>query len=111
MTWLTSAGGAIRGFLNGGNPVARPASASTDLMIVRTGLSPAFYFYCQVFATERRLQLVPDRRAGDRRHRQRPEASMDRRRSDRRTTGGRWLKEDFVIVRTQSNAASGPVES
>ena len=105
MTWLTSASGAVRGFFSRGNPAAGPESADTDLMIVRAGLSPAFYFFCQVFAKERRLKLVPDRRMGDRRHRQRPEAGTDRRQSDRRMAGSIWTKEDFVVVRNPTSKA------
>jgi hypothetical protein len=55
-----------------------------DLLVVRPGMSPAFHFFCQIYANERGLKVVSDRRAKDRRRRQRAVASTDRRRNDRR---------------------------
>jgi len=102
MTWLTSAGGVVRNFfIRGQSPVSRD-SANADLMIVRAGLSPAFYFFCQVFAKERRLQFVSDRRVNDRRHAQRPEPGLDRRQLDRRMAENSGFQEDFRVVRRDS---------
>jgi hypothetical protein len=70
-----------------------------DLMIVRRGLSPAFYFYCHVFAKEHGFAVVPDRRLRDRRRRQRSTPTIDRRNlEERRGEPVRWRHEDFIIA-------------
>jgi hypothetical protein len=46
----------------------RPAThVVPDLLVVRRGMSPAFYFYCQIIAAQQGLLVVEDRRA-QRRH-------------------------------------------
>lgn len=71
-----------------------------DLLIVRRGLSPAFYFFCQTFAREHGLIVVPDRRAKDRRRRQKACASIERRSDDRRRPNSNELeKNEFLVVR------------
>jgi len=100
MGWLTSASGAFRHILKRRKRrKGADAAATRDLMIVRRGMSPAFYFFCRLFANENGLHVVPDRRAADRRLRQRAAASIDRRRFDRRKAESQWMKEDFLVVR------------
>ena len=70
-----------------------------DLLVVRRGMSPAFYFFCSMFAKERGLAVVEDRRKKDRRRRQRPTPSTDRRTYAERRAASRQTKEDFWVVR------------
>lgn len=37
-----------------------------DLLVVRRGMSPAFHFYCQIYAAQQGLVVVEDRRAQER---------------------------------------------
>lgn len=100
MGWLNSASGAFRHILRSRKRrKGAEAAATRDLMIVRRGMSPAFYFFCRLFASENSLHVVPDRRAADRRRRQRATPSIDRRRFDRRMAENQWMKEDFLVVR------------
>ena len=97
MGWLASTGDAFRQiFRKRERPQPKP---NQDLMIVRRGLSPAFYFFCHVFAKEHGLAVVPDRRVRDRRRRQRATPTIDRRALERRGEPIRWPFEDFIIVR------------
>jgi hypothetical protein len=105
MRWLSSARGAFRHILTRGKRRTGSDTVARDLMIVRRGLSPAFYFFCRLFAKENGLTVVPDRREGDRRHRQRPTPTIDRRRFDRRLAENRLVKEDFLIVRDPRKGA------
>jgi len=108
MGWLNSASGAFRHILKSRKRrKGADAAASYDLMIVRSGMSPAFYFFCRLFANEHGLHVVPDRRAVDRRHRQRATPSIDRRRFDRRTAENQWVKEDFLVVRDPRKGTRG----
>ncbi|MEX2016322.1 MAG: hypothetical protein WD873_06755 [Candidatus Hydrogenedentales bacterium] len=97
MGWLTSTGDAFRHFFR--KRETREPKPKPDLMIVRRGLSPSFYFFCHVFAKEHNLAVVPDRRVRDRRRRQRATATIDRRALERRGEPVRWPFEDFIIVR------------
>ena len=99
MGWLTSASGVFRHIFRKRERVELEPKPESDLMIVRRGLSDAFYFYCHVFAKERGLTIVPDRRLRDRRRRQRATPTVDRRNLDRRGEPRRWPFEDFIIVR------------
>jgi hypothetical protein len=99
MGWLTSANGVLAHILRNRKSADPLPTPEPDLLIVRRGLSPAFYFFCDVFARERGLQLVPDRRAKERRRHQRATASIDRRQHDRRQLFSQWSKEDFIVVR------------
>ena len=99
MGWLSSAGGAFRHILKRRTQRKGSGTALRDLMIVRRGMSPAFYLFCRLFANENGLKVVPDRREADRRHRQRDTPSIDRRRFDRRLAENQWAREDFLIVR------------
>ncbi|MEX2016326.1 MAG: hypothetical protein WD873_06775 [Candidatus Hydrogenedentales bacterium] len=98
MSWLTSANGVLAHILRNRKPADIPPTPEPELLIVRPGLSSAFYFFCDVFARERGLRLVPDRRAKERRRHQRA-TSIDRRQHDRRQRFSQWSKEDFIVVR------------
>ena len=108
MGWLNSASGAFRHILKSRKKGKGAGAAVTyDLMIVRRGMSPAFYFFCRLFANENGLHVVPDRRAADRRYRQRATPSIDRRRFDRRMAENQWVKEDFLVVRDPTKGPRG----
>ena len=99
MGWLTSTGGVFRHIFRRRERAKREPKPKPDLMIVRRGLSDAFYFYCHVFAKEHNLAVVPDRRVHERRRRQRATPTIDRRAHDRRGDPVKWPSEDFIIVR------------
>ncbi len=99
MAWLTSTGGVFRHIFRKRETAKREPKPEPDLMIVRRGLSPSFYFFCHVFAKERNLAVVPDRRVRDRRRRQRATPTIDRRALERRGEPVHWPFEDFIIVR------------
>jgi hypothetical protein len=99
MSWLASASGVVRHIFRIREPLEGLPQPKTDLMIVRRGLSSAFYFFCEVFAKENGLKVVPDRRVHDRRHGERSTLTFDRRHVDRRGEPVRWRKEDFIVVR------------
>lgn len=83
---------------------------SHDLLVVRRGMSPAFYFFCTLFAKERGLVVVEDRRRKERRRRQRPTPATERRQYAERRSGSRNVKEDFWVVpgsRVEDGAAPG----
>jgi hypothetical protein len=74
------------------------AGTGRDLLIVRGGLSPAFYFFCEAFAKEQGLAVVPDRRAEERRH-HRQTSPAERRTNERRGAAPKmWEQGDFVVV-------------
>jgi hypothetical protein len=52
-------------------------------LVVRSGLSSAYYFYLAVFAQENGIDLIVDRRLGERRNRSLP-LVRERRGGDRR---------------------------
>jgi hypothetical protein len=54
-----------------------------DAVVVPRGLSPAYYFYMEVFARTNELGFVVDRRVADRR-RYGTDIAMERRATDRR---------------------------
>jgi hypothetical protein len=99
MGWLNSTGGVIRHIFRKRERAIPESPTNPDLMILRGGLSPSFYFFCQVFAKEHGLTAVPDRRTRDRRHAQRTTPTFDRRAQERRGELVRWPLEDFIIVR------------
>jgi hypothetical protein len=80
---------------------ARPAR---EVLIVRRGMSDAYYFYLQKFAVANEVALVQDRRVDDRRH-WLLNVPANRRNTDRRapppTT---WAKGDVVVIRPQDKA-------
>lgn len=74
------------------------ASPTTDVMIVRRGMSTAYYFFLQAFARANRIELVQDRRTEDRRG-QLHHVSGERRKNDRRgPLSATWGQGDFVVV-------------
>ncbi|HVF41246.1 MAG TPA: hypothetical protein VM939_15185 [Gemmatimonadaceae bacterium] len=79
--------------------LVRATKPLSGLMIVRRGMSPAFHFFCGVFAREHGFEVVPDRRQRDRRDRPVPTSIFDKRRSDRRVINQSFGKQDFIVVR------------
>jgi hypothetical protein len=55
----------------------------TKTLVVRRGLSSSYYFYLSVFAQENAIELIVDRRLGDRRLRS-SALARERRGGDRR---------------------------
>ena len=103
MSWLNVAGGAATRLWRW----MRRDKPDRDLLVVRKGLSPAFYFFCKMFAQERGLEMVLDRRRDERRRRQRPTASIDRRAQERRGAESNALeKDDFCVVKGQRTSPS-----
>ena len=110
MGWLSSATGAVRNIFKGDPRDRAKESAPPDgLLIVKRGLSPAYYFFSGVFAKERGLEVVPDRRVDERRRWQR-ETPLDCRHLDRRRTAT-WPKEDFIVVRNPGATPTEPEPS
>ena len=70
-------------------------SESYALLVVRRGMSPAFHFFCSIFAKERGLVVVDDRRMTTRRRRQHPTPTTDRRHYQERRAISRL---DFWVV-------------
>ncbi len=67
-----------------------------DILIVRRGLSDEYYTYLQKFAKTRELEIVVDRRRGERRRGPQP-APEERRREERRgPVPETWKLADFV---------------
>jgi hypothetical protein len=98
MGWLNPVG-VFRQIFRKRESANREPRPQPDLMIVRRGLSPSYYFFCRVFAKERNLAVVPDRRMRDRRRHQRATPTIDRRAQDRRGDPVNWPVEDFIVVR------------
>lgn len=94
MSWLTSANGVIGSIFRQREPAGIPPKPELDLMIVRRGLSPAFYFFCRVFAKEHGMLVVPDRRA-----------------NERREGATQWRKEDFIVVPNSQRTSGAPERS
>lgn len=109
MGWLGSASGVLRHLFRIGPREQQLPKPKPDLMIVRRGLSDAFYFFCHVFAKEHGLKVIPDRRVHDRRRRQRATPTIDRRHVDRRDGQMKWPAEDFIIVRDPRRTPRDPV--
>ncbi len=98
MRWLGSVAGLLRQLTpNRSVATGRPTHAP-GLMIVRGGLSPAYYFFCRVFAKEHNLEVIPDRRMNDRR-RLENSTTVDRRHGERRSGVDRLSSQDFIVVR------------
>ena len=62
---------------------AQAEGSASKLLIVPRALSPAYYFFLRAFAKENFLNVIVDRREGERRGRPRP-VFGDRRHDDRR---------------------------
>lgn len=107
--WFASASGILRHLFRRKRPEQPLEKPNPDLMIVRRGLSDAFYFYCHVFAKEHGLKVIPDRRTHERRRWQRATPTIDRRQIDRRAGQTKWSADDFIIVPDPRKAPRGPV--
>lgn len=84
--------------LRRGSSVNDTTRTGRDSMIVRSGLSPAYYGFLQVFAKANRLELVVDRRVGQRRRRF-GRSGSERRLEDRRgEKPATWDEGNFVVV-------------
>ncbi len=68
------------------------------VLIVRRGLSDRYHQLLRIFANARGLEVVVDRRVGDRRHQQAPVSEERRRRERRREPPRTWAEADFVIL-------------
>lgn len=99
-------GKTVRDFLlrrRSGASEAAPTSA--DAMIVRRDLSPAYYGFLRVFTKTNGLDLVVDRRVGERRK------GFDRFGAGRRLQDRRgeqpatWEEGDFIVVQAQTGSA------
>jgi len=74
------------------------SSPTTGVMIVRRGMSSAYYFFLHAFARANRIELVRDRRTEDRRG-QVQHVSGEQRKNDRRgPMSTTWDEGDFVVV-------------
>lgn len=71
-------------------------------LILRRGLSETYYFFLEIFAKQNDVELVIDRRTGERRHMPR-DVPNDQRRSDRRMDPSTTpiAREDFFVVRQE----------
>src|SRR5947209_7666297 len=68
------------------------------VMIVRRTPDSACYFFLKTFAKANGLELIVDRRVGDRRQRREPRFG-DRRASDRRGAPPQtWAEGDFIVI-------------
>jgi hypothetical protein len=68
-------------------------------LIVRRGLAPSYYQFLKVFAAERQLDVILDRRKADRRNARQP-VEQERRQNDRRgPPPSTWYAGDFVVVK------------
>src|SRR5687768_4717234 len=65
------------------SPRAATQSQITGKLVLRRGLSEIYYFFLEIFAKQNDVDLIIDRRIGERRHMPR-EVPKDQRRSDRR---------------------------
>lgn len=73
-------------------------------LVLRRGLSETYYFFLEIFAKQNDVELIIDRRAGERRHMPR-EVPTDQRRSDRRKGPATTpvAREDFIVVRQEQS--------
>ena len=107
LLWLSKTAGDVVGLFER----LKHAQPQTDqlgaLLIVPRGLAPDFYFFCDVFAKQRRATLVVDRRVDERRRLPR-DVPLDRRREhDRRGhPPSTWIEGSFVLVRNPTGVPS-----
>jgi hypothetical protein len=73
-------------------------------LVLRRGLSEIYYFFLEIFAKQNDVDLIIDRRIGERRHMPR-EVPKDQRRSDRRKGPAMTpvAREDFIVVRQEQS--------
>jgi hypothetical protein len=76
------------------------SSQRKEIVVVRRGLSENYYFFMGIFAKHNNVEVIIDRRTGERRHLPR-EVPTDQRRSDRRSDLKAWWipREDFFVPR------------
>jgi hypothetical protein len=83
---------------------ADPIGPAREVLIVRRGMSPAYYFCLQKFAVANEVDLVQDRRL-DTRRRSRRRVPEERRNDDRRAPPpSTWAQGDVVVIRPQASA-------
>jgi hypothetical protein len=70
-----------------------------DYLIVRRGLAPSYYQFLKVFAAERQLQVIVDRRTAERRSARQPVGAERRRQNRRGAPPSTWYAGDFVVVK------------
>ena len=81
-----------------GADAAQAEGAASKLLIVPRALSPAYYFFLRAFAKENLLNVIVDRREGERRGRPRP-VFGDRRHDDRRhKPSTTWDRDGFIVA-------------
>ncbi len=81
-----------------------------DVIIVRRGLPDDYYRFLRIFAPERGLEIIVDRRHVERRH-QAASVIEERRRQDRRGTAPQsWDRADFVVVRRDPRPAGSEAD-
>lgn len=103
----STAMGWIRGLFGVERTVPPQATPST-VTIVRRGLSPAYYFFFEIFAKQNGIKVVVDRRVDDRRARL-EHVFGDRRASDRRLPPPRtWGEADLVIPQPTHDQPDAP---
>jgi hypothetical protein len=75
------------------------------IMVVRRNMTAAYYFFLEKFAKANSIELVQDRRLGDRREGSQPIPS-ERRNSERRgPLPATWEQGDFVLIRPADDVA------
>jgi hypothetical protein len=79
-------------------------SEAKGKLVLRRGLSEIYYFFLEIFAKQNDIELIIDRRTGERRHMPR-EVPKDQRRSDRRKGPATTpvAREDFIVVRQEQS--------
>lgn len=77
-----------------------PMTAVTrNVLIVKRGLSPEYYAFCEILATANAAEVLLDRRSEERRW-QPPYTGQDRRHADRRKLEPlAWTNSNFVLTR------------
>jgi hypothetical protein len=85
---------------------AQPEDTASIVTIVRRGLSPAYYFFFEIFAKQNGLKVVVDRRVDERRGRS-EHVFGDRRASDRRGPLPRTWGEADIVIPQLSHAQPG----
>lgn len=77
-----------------------------EVLIVRRGLPEEYYRFLRIFAIERGVDVIVDRRGSERRRAAAPVAD-DRRRQERRGPPPRtWESADYIVVRPEAPPAT-----
>ncbi len=91
-------GGVVKDLATCYEPVER-GQGPMDCLIVRRGLSGWYYQFLRMFGAHRGLEIVVDRRVGERRGNQHS-VPEDRRSGDRRgPTPPTWAEADFIVLK------------